>query len=200
MVACLKILRLKLCSVSRPFKLIFYLKTLSASRLYGVHEYGSVDEKRIGSTSGNARRKLSPMPLCPPQIPHYFTYGRTWAAGVRTGWTIWHSRQVSLTHVNYVPVFIPPHDFINWMFGQGYTLDVALSMLILSLSSIRYSHRRFMKHWWRFQLRTSGFYSIHHVLYVPITSLSILSRDKVTVDGVLIGNWIYWTLIDRNYT
>jgi hypothetical protein len=25
------------------------------------------------------------------------------------------------------------------------------------------------------------------------------SRDSVTIDGVKIGNWIYWTLTDRNY-
>jgi hypothetical protein len=27
----------------------------------------------------------------------------------------------------------------------------------------------------------------------------ILSRDWVSVDGVWIGNWIYWTLTERNY-
>jgi hypothetical protein len=27
----------------------------------------------------------------------------------------------------------------------------------------------------------------------------ILSRNKVTIDGVWIGNWIYWTLETRNY-
>jgi hypothetical protein len=27
----------------------------------------------------------------------------------------------------------------------------------------------------------------------------ILSRDKVAIDGVWIGNWSYWTLETRNY-
>jgi hypothetical protein len=27
----------------------------------------------------------------------------------------------------------------------------------------------------------------------------VLSRDRVTIDRVWIGNWIYWILTDRNY-
>jgi hypothetical protein len=28
---------------------------------------------------------------------------------------------------------------------------------------------------------------------------TILWCDRVTMDGVWIGNWIYWTLTERNY-
>jgi hypothetical protein len=31
------------------------------------------------------------------------------------------------------------------------------------------------------------------------TDGKILSRDRVTVDEICIGNWIYWTFTERNY-
>jgi hypothetical protein len=33
-------------------------------------------------------------------------------------------------------------------------------------------------------------------VYVKV---KVLLHDRVTIDGVRIGNWIYWTLTDRNY-
>jgi hypothetical protein len=37
---------------------------------------------RIGRGNRNTRRKLTPVPLCPPQIPHDRTRARTRAAAV----------------------------------------------------------------------------------------------------------------------
>jgi hypothetical protein len=37
---------------------------------------------RIGKGNRSTRRKLAPMPLCPPQIPHDMTRARTRAAAL----------------------------------------------------------------------------------------------------------------------
>jgi hypothetical protein len=53
---------------------------------------GAVGGMRIGRGKRNTRRKPAPMPLCPPQIPHYLTWARTRpaAAGSRllTAWAM----------------------------------------------------------------------------------------------------------------
>jgi hypothetical protein len=46
-------------------------------------------------------------------------------------------------------------------------------------------------------LRVSSGVEVEQVL--KTTQYSILSHVWVTVDGVWIGNWIYWTLTDHNY-
>jgi hypothetical protein len=43
-------------------------------------DYGAVDGMRIGRGNRSTRRKPVPVPLCPPQIPHDLTWGRTRAA------------------------------------------------------------------------------------------------------------------------
>jgi hypothetical protein len=40
-------------------------------------EYGPFDGMRIGRGTRNTRRKLAPMPICPPLIPHDLTWDRT---------------------------------------------------------------------------------------------------------------------------
>jgi hypothetical protein len=37
---------------------------------------------RIGRGNRSTRKKLAPVPLCSPQIPHYMMRARTWAAVV----------------------------------------------------------------------------------------------------------------------
>jgi hypothetical protein len=44
-------------------------------------EFGGI---KIGRGSRSTRRKLNPVPLCPPQIPHVQTRARTWAAAVES--------------------------------------------------------------------------------------------------------------------
>jgi hypothetical protein len=43
-------------------------------------ERGTVGGMRIGRGNGSTRSKPAPVPLCPPQIPHYLNYDRTRAA------------------------------------------------------------------------------------------------------------------------
>jgi hypothetical protein len=45
-------------------------------------ECGAVGGMRIGRGNRSTRRKPAPVPLCPPQIPHYLTWTRTRAAAV----------------------------------------------------------------------------------------------------------------------
>jgi hypothetical protein len=42
----------------------------------------AVGGMEIGRGTGSTRRKLAPVPLCSPQIPHELTWSRTWAAEV----------------------------------------------------------------------------------------------------------------------
>jgi hypothetical protein len=51
-------------------------------RMIGDHECGAVGGMRIFRGNWSIRRKPGPMPLCPPQIPHYLTWARTRAAVV----------------------------------------------------------------------------------------------------------------------
>jgi hypothetical protein len=51
--------------VRRPLIGLFY-----QPQLIDDDECGAVGGKRIGSANRGTRRKLVPMPLCPPQIPH----------------------------------------------------------------------------------------------------------------------------------
>jgi hypothetical protein len=39
-----------------------------------------------------------------------------------------------------------------------------------------------------------------HLEDLRVHWMIILSRDRVTIDGFGIGNWIYWTLTARDYT
>jgi hypothetical protein len=45
-------------------------------------ECGAVGGIRIGRGNRSTRRKRSPVPICPSQIPHDLTWARTWAATV----------------------------------------------------------------------------------------------------------------------
>jgi hypothetical protein len=45
-------------------------------------ECEAVGGMRIGRRNRNTRRKPAPVPLCPPQIPHYLTWSGTRAAAV----------------------------------------------------------------------------------------------------------------------
>jgi hypothetical protein len=45
-------------------------------------DYGAVGGMRIGRENRSTRRKPAPVPLCPPQIPHYLAWDRTRAAVV----------------------------------------------------------------------------------------------------------------------
>jgi hypothetical protein len=47
-----------------------------------INVYGAVGGTRIGRRNRNTRRKLAPVPLCPPQIAHDLTLGRTQATAV----------------------------------------------------------------------------------------------------------------------
>jgi hypothetical protein len=40
-------------------------------------DYGAIGGMRIGRGNRSTRRKLAPVPLCPPQIPHDLTWDRT---------------------------------------------------------------------------------------------------------------------------
>jgi hypothetical protein len=51
---------------------------------------GTIGGMRIGRGNRNTRRKPTPVPLCPPQIPHDLTRARTRAAAVGSRWlTTW---------------------------------------------------------------------------------------------------------------
>jgi hypothetical protein len=53
-------------------------------------ECGAIGGMRIGRGNQSSRRKLNPVPLCPPQIPHDLTWARTRAAVVGSWWlTAW---------------------------------------------------------------------------------------------------------------
>jgi hypothetical protein len=45
-------------------------------------ECGAVSRMRIGSGNRSTRRKPAPVPLCPPQSPHFLTRARIRAAEV----------------------------------------------------------------------------------------------------------------------
>jgi hypothetical protein len=47
-----------------------------------IDDYGTVGGMRIGRGNRSTRRKPAPVPLCPPQIPHYLIWDRTRAAAV----------------------------------------------------------------------------------------------------------------------
>jgi hypothetical protein len=51
-------------------------------RMLDDHDYGAVGGMRIGRGNRSTRRKIAPVPLCPPQIPHDLTWDRTRAAAV----------------------------------------------------------------------------------------------------------------------
>jgi hypothetical protein len=47
-------------------------------------DYGAVGGMRIGRGNRSTRRKPTPVPLCPPQIPHNLTWDQTGAAAVES--------------------------------------------------------------------------------------------------------------------
>jgi hypothetical protein len=47
-----------------------------------IDDYGAVGGMRIDRGNQSTWRKLAPVPLCPPQIPHDLTWDRTRAAAV----------------------------------------------------------------------------------------------------------------------
>jgi hypothetical protein len=49
-----------------------------------VDEYGAFGRMRIGKGNWSAQRKPALVPLCPPQIPHDFTWDLTRAAAVES--------------------------------------------------------------------------------------------------------------------
>jgi hypothetical protein len=51
-------------------------------RMIDDDDYGAVGGMRIGRVNLITRRKLAPVPLCPPQIPHDLTWDRNRAAAV----------------------------------------------------------------------------------------------------------------------
>jgi hypothetical protein len=86
--------------------LFCYLTMLSEWKLYSIddkkiNECGVVGGMRFGRGSWNTRRKASPVPLCPPQIPHDFVWNSTLAAVIRswllTAWAM--ARLTTLTQL-----------------------------------------------------------------------------------------------------
>jgi hypothetical protein len=53
-------------------------------RMINDDDYGAVGGMRIDRGNRSTRRKPSPVPLCPPQIPHDLTWDRTRAAAVES--------------------------------------------------------------------------------------------------------------------
>jgi hypothetical protein len=47
-------------------------------------ECGAVDGMRIGRGNQSTRREPTPVPLCPPQIPHDLTWARTRTVAVES--------------------------------------------------------------------------------------------------------------------
>jgi hypothetical protein len=45
-------------------------------------DFGAIGGMKIGRGNRSIRRKPASLPLCPPQVPHYLTRARTWAAAV----------------------------------------------------------------------------------------------------------------------
>jgi hypothetical protein len=62
-------------------------------------ECGAVGGMRIGRGNLSTRRKHSPVPLSPPQIPHDVTWARIWATAVRSRrLTPWARPKLSLSY------------------------------------------------------------------------------------------------------
>jgi hypothetical protein len=59
--------------VRRPLSILLYQPGM-------IHECGAVGGMRIGRGNRSTRRKLAPVPLCPPQIPHDLPWARPRAA------------------------------------------------------------------------------------------------------------------------
>jgi hypothetical protein len=72
-------------------------------------DYGAVDGMRIGRGNRSTRRKPAPVPLCPPQIPHYLTWDQTRAAEVRSQrLTAWAMARPTCYLVDIVFSYIKP--------------------------------------------------------------------------------------------
>jgi hypothetical protein len=80
----------KLTSVLSPIAVlskVYYLATLSLSRLYSVddgmiNKYGEVGGTRTGRENRSTRRTPAPVPLYPPHFPRDLTWDWTWVAAV----------------------------------------------------------------------------------------------------------------------
>jgi hypothetical protein len=55
---------------------------LYQARMIDYGDCGAIRGIKIGRGNRSTRRKPAPVPLCPPQIPHYLTVARTRAAAV----------------------------------------------------------------------------------------------------------------------
>jgi hypothetical protein len=88
--------------VRRPLAALLY-------QLRMTDECGVVCDVRLGSGNRSNRRKLTPVPLCSPQIPHNLTWYQTWAARVGsrqpTAWAMALPSLGSNTSNKHSPVF-----------------------------------------------------------------------------------------------
>jgi hypothetical protein len=79
----------------------------------------------IGRETQSTHRKLAPVLLCPPHIPHDLTWARTWAAAVGSQrLTIWAMVQpfawLTLSHISIM--FLQTSDSLTVLQPQRYTL------------------------------------------------------------------------------
>jgi hypothetical protein len=89
---------------------------------------GAMGGMRIGRGNRNTRRKPAPVPLCPPQLPHYLTRARTRAAaeGSRrlTAWAMARPKGKSVRNsfsifrscvLPNILIIYPPSRIFNWL-------------------------------------------------------------------------------------
>jgi hypothetical protein len=99
------------------------------------NECGAVGGMRTGRGNRSTRRKSDPVPLCPPQIPHYFTWARTQAAEV---WsrrlTTWAKARPCLV-INKRVSKLDCTDMLDIVHCLKYIWDMPLRVFSLSPSS-----------------------------------------------------------------
>jgi hypothetical protein len=107
-----------------------------------MDEYGTFGGTRIGKGNRNARRKLAPVPLCPPQIPHDLILGRTRIAAVGSQLIppdLWHGQLTtnfvffyyslwgeteSAWYCGHFWLIVPvPHDRWGWLWSNWWDED-----------------------------------------------------------------------------
>jgi hypothetical protein len=83
-----------------------YLMTMSVSKTYSVddtmiNECGAVGGgTRIGRENRRTRKKPSPVPLRPPQIPHDLTQDRNWGEASGKSPELWYSPKVFMRYMD----------------------------------------------------------------------------------------------------